>query len=174
MSGGWTDVTDTAGVRSGGVTGVNVDGHELVVWRDAGGAPCVMDARCPHQWSHLPAEAVVDGSELVCTTHFWRYDRSGAGWKQAFSGRRDRKGDIVVYPCREEGPDPGPASSGLSQSEDRRRPTSARRSPARASTPCPIWWHSSWELGLTESLAVGYRLSRAARRCCGSCEQRSR
>ena len=57
----------------------------------------------PHQWSHLPAEAVVDGSELVCTTHFWRYDRSGAGWKQAFSGRRDRKGDIVVYPCREEG-----------------------------------------------------------------------
>jgi len=99
----WTDLTDGAGLRPGGVTGVEIGGRELVVWRDRQGRPCVMDARCPHQWSHLPSEGVVDGAELVCTAHFWRFGRDGAGWKLAVTGRRDRKGDVEVYPCREAG-----------------------------------------------------------------------
>lgn len=90
---------------------------DLVVWRDADGEPCVMDARCPHQWSHLAAEGVVDGPELVCTAHFWRFGRDGRGTKAAMSGRRDEKSPIRVYPCREEGgriwallpPPPSPA-----------------------------------------------------------------
>jgi nitrite reductase/ring-hydroxylating ferredoxin subunit len=27
-----------------------------------------MEARCPHQWSHLGGEGVVEGDELVCLT----------------------------------------------------------------------------------------------------------
>ena len=94
-------MVDAAAVPTGGVAGVEVDGRELVVWRGRDGRPCVMDARCPHQWSYLPSESLVDGAELVCTTHFWRFDREGAGWKASMTGRRDRKGDVEVHPCRE-------------------------------------------------------------------------
>lgn len=75
---------------------------DLVVWRTVLGEVCVMEARCPHQWSHLAQEGSVDGEELVCLTHFWRFTTDGEGWKTNMSGRRDRKSDIDVYPCSED------------------------------------------------------------------------
>ena len=77
------------------------DEHDLVVWRTADGRACVMDSRCPHQWSHLAAEGVVDGDELVCAAHFWRFDTEGHGSKLNVGGRRDAKADIDVMACRE-------------------------------------------------------------------------
>lgn len=85
----------------GAVVAVDLGDLELVVWRTASGAPVVMDARCPHQWSHLAAEGVVDGDELVCASHFWRFDAAGCGSKLNVKGRRDPKAPIPVYPCRE-------------------------------------------------------------------------
>jgi phenylpropionate dioxygenase-like ring-hydroxylating dioxygenase large terminal subunit len=76
---------------------------DLVVWRGHDGVACVMEARCPHQWSHLGAEGVVDGDEIVCAAHFWRFDRSGRGTKLNVRGRRDPKSDVAVYECRELG-----------------------------------------------------------------------
>jgi nitrite reductase/ring-hydroxylating ferredoxin subunit len=74
--------------------------REVVAWRTSEGEPCVMDARCPHQWSHLAAEGFVDGDEIVCTAHFWRFDRQGTGTKLNVKGRRDPKADIGVLTCR--------------------------------------------------------------------------
>lgn len=85
----------------GSVIEVELGAEDLVVWRTARGEVCVMEARCPHQWSHLGQEGSVDGEELVCMTHFWRFTTSGEGWKANMEGRRDRKSDIDVYPCRE-------------------------------------------------------------------------
>ena len=77
------------------------DEHDVVVWRTADGAVCVVDSRCPHQWSHLDAEGIVDGDELVCTAHFWRFDRAGRGTKVNVNGRRDIKADLEVFASRE-------------------------------------------------------------------------
>lgn len=79
------------------------DEHDVVAWRTASGRLCVSDSRCPHQWSHLAAEGAVDGEELVCTSHFWRFDVEGRGSKLAMSGRRDPKADLEVFPCRDGG-----------------------------------------------------------------------
>lgn len=98
---GWIRVADAAAIAPGTVTEAAVGDDDLVVWRDTAGRPCVMEARCPHQWSHLASEGVVDGDELVCLTHMWRFTRDGAGWKDGMTGRRDRKGDITVWPCEE-------------------------------------------------------------------------
>jgi phenylpropionate dioxygenase-like ring-hydroxylating dioxygenase large terminal subunit len=98
---GWTDLAPAAAVPAGTIRAVEVGDLDLVVWRGASGAPCVMEARCPHQWSHLEAEGVVDGDEILCTAHFWRFDGRGRGTKLNVKGRRDLKGDIEVYPCRE-------------------------------------------------------------------------
>ena len=75
--------------------------QDLVVWRTFEGEPCVMEARCPHEWSHLGAEGVVDGPEILCTAHFWRFTTDGTGSKVGMTGRRDPKADIAVFPCRE-------------------------------------------------------------------------
>lgn len=88
-------------VRPGGIVEAEHGGLDLVVWRTAAGVPCVMDARCPHQWSHLGAEGVVDGDEIVCVSHFWRFTTAGVGSKVGMTGRRDPKADIEVHPCRE-------------------------------------------------------------------------
>ncbi|MCU0269333.1 MAG: Rieske 2Fe-2S domain-containing protein [Acidimicrobiales bacterium] len=76
-------------------------GPEVVVWRTVGGRVVAMDARCPHQWSHLGVEGVVDGDELVCASHFWRFSPEGVGTKVNVHGRRDPKADIAVHPVRE-------------------------------------------------------------------------
>lgn len=96
----WVCVAASEGVGPGRV--VADDAHDVVVWRTASGRVCVSDARCPHQWSHLAAEGVVDGEELVCTSHFWRFDTEGRGTKVNVGGRRDPKADIEVFPVRED------------------------------------------------------------------------
>jgi nitrite reductase/ring-hydroxylating ferredoxin subunit len=44
---------------------------------------------------------VVDGDELVCLTHFWRFDTEGRGSKLSMTGRRDPKGDVPPVRVRE-------------------------------------------------------------------------
>lgn len=95
------DLAAAADVPAGAVLGVTVGEVDLVVWRTEAGGLCVMDARCPHQWSHLAAEGTVAGEEIVCLAHLWRFDTAGRGVKVAMNGRRDRKGDIAVHPAVE-------------------------------------------------------------------------
>ncbi len=75
---------------------------EVVVWRSESGEVCAMEPRCPHQWSHLGNEGLVVGEEMICVTHFWAFEKNGCGWKENEAGRRDRKSDIEVFPCKEE------------------------------------------------------------------------
>jgi phenylpropionate dioxygenase-like ring-hydroxylating dioxygenase large terminal subunit len=89
-----------AAPAAGEVAAAELDGERVVVWTGADGEPCVMAGRCPHQWSPLDVDGSVMGDELVCITHGWRFDRSGRGTKRSVLGRRDRKGDIDVYPHR--------------------------------------------------------------------------
>ncbi len=99
----WAGVAGSQAVAPGAIIEATLGDAEVVVWRTAGGVPCVMEARCPHQWSHLGATGAVAGEEIVCLTHFWTFGTDGSGWKENFDGRRDRKGDIAVYECRETG-----------------------------------------------------------------------
>lgn len=97
----WLPVAPSAAVEPGAIIEAVLGDREVVVWRSFDGRPCVIDARCPHQWSHLGAEGVVDGDEIVCASHFWRFDVDGRGSKVNVNGRRDPKADIDVFPCEE-------------------------------------------------------------------------
>ena len=97
----WVTVASSEAVAPGEIVEAILDGDDVVVWRTERGVPCVMEARCPHQWSHLGDSGAVAGDEIVCLTHFWTFGTDGSGWKENLGGRRDRKGDIEVYPCRE-------------------------------------------------------------------------
>jgi phenylpropionate dioxygenase-like ring-hydroxylating dioxygenase large terminal subunit len=97
----WTPLGASAAVADGEIVAVEHGERDLVLWRTFDGAPVVMEARCPHEWSHLAAEGVVDGDEIVCTAHFWRFDAEGTGTKVNIKGRRDPKSDIAVFAVRE-------------------------------------------------------------------------
>jgi nitrite reductase/ring-hydroxylating ferredoxin subunit len=97
----WTDVLASDDLVPGQRIGVEVGSGRAVVWRTTEGALAACDARCPHQWSDLAAEGVVDGDELVCLTHFWRFDTDGHGSKLSMTGRRDPKGDVARLEVRE-------------------------------------------------------------------------
>lgn len=51
-------------------------GEDVVVWRDASGAPRVMADHCPHRGARLSLGDVVDG-QLQCWYHSWRFDPTG-------------------------------------------------------------------------------------------------
>lgn len=99
----WTDLCAADAVGAGTTLAVDVGEVELVVWRTGAGRLVVCEARCPHQWSHLAIAGAVDGDELVCLSHFWRFDAEGHGCKLGMSGRRDPKSDVRVFPSREVG-----------------------------------------------------------------------
>jgi phenylpropionate dioxygenase-like ring-hydroxylating dioxygenase large terminal subunit len=99
----WRPLVPASDVPPGHVVAVDVDDRQLVVWRTSQGQAVVCDARCPHQWSHLEAEGVVDGDELLCTAHFWRFDADGHGTKVNLLGRRDDKSDVETFASRENG-----------------------------------------------------------------------
>jgi nitrite reductase/ring-hydroxylating ferredoxin subunit len=98
---GWSVLADAGAVGPGAVVAAEVDGRELVVWRRPDGCPVAMDARCPHEWSHLAADGAVDGDEIVCLAHFWRFDAVGRGTKLNVKGRRDEKAPIPTFAARE-------------------------------------------------------------------------
>lgn len=87
----------TVAVPPGTIVDLEVDGTEVVVWRGASGVLCAADARCPHQWSHLGAEGAVDGDDLVCTSHFWRFAPDGSGCRIDGKGVRSAVTALPVY-----------------------------------------------------------------------------
>jgi phenylpropionate dioxygenase-like ring-hydroxylating dioxygenase large terminal subunit len=97
----WIDVLATHDVPPGATAPVELPGVDLVVWRSATGVLAACDSRCPHQWSHLAGAGVVDGEELVCLSHFWRFDAEGRGSKVSMAGRRDPKSEVVAFAIRE-------------------------------------------------------------------------
>lgn len=98
----WVDVGDLKDFSSHNRIVVESSEGDIVVWRAADGSWNACEARCPHQWAHLGFTGVVDGNELVCLSHFWRFDATGAGVKESANGRRDVKTPVEVFPLKVE------------------------------------------------------------------------
>ena len=97
----WVDVLASEDLVAGQVVTIERDEGDIVLWRGASGHTAACEARCPHQWAHLGSAGAVDGDELVCLSHFWRFDDEGNGSKLSATGRRDEKGPIGTFSVRE-------------------------------------------------------------------------
>jgi nitrite reductase/ring-hydroxylating ferredoxin subunit len=97
----WNDVTESERLASGQIVTVDREDGDIVVWRTTAGKVVACEARCPHQWSHLGTAGAVDGEEIVCLSHFWRFDQEGTGSKLSAAGRRDEKSPINTFEIRE-------------------------------------------------------------------------
>jgi len=65
-------IPGASALRGNGPHAVSVDGVDLILLR-TGGHARVYQGRCPHQGALL-GEGELDGNELVCRNHRWRFD----------------------------------------------------------------------------------------------------
>ena len=65
-------IPGASALRGNGPHAVSVDGVDLILLR-TGGHARVYQGRCPHQGALL-GEGELDGGELVCRNHRWRFD----------------------------------------------------------------------------------------------------
>jgi nitrite reductase/ring-hydroxylating ferredoxin subunit len=75
---GWFAVASSDELQPGEVRAVHYFGQELVLFRSHTGMARVFDAYCPHLGAHLGHGGTVEGDELVCPFHGWRFGAEGA------------------------------------------------------------------------------------------------
>jgi phenylpropionate dioxygenase-like ring-hydroxylating dioxygenase large terminal subunit len=75
----WHPVATAADVRAsqGAPRRVRLFGQEYVLWQAEGSEPAMSDPYCPHRAADL-ATGWIDGRDLVCPYHGWRFDDAGA------------------------------------------------------------------------------------------------
>ncbi|CAN1209533.1 Vanillate O-demethylase oxygenase subunit [Tumidithrix helvetica PCC 7403] len=73
---GWYWAIPSRSLPVGKVKAVTLMGRDLAIYRGANGQTVAMDAYCPHMGAHL-AEGRVDGDDLRCFFHNWKYDAQG-------------------------------------------------------------------------------------------------
>jgi phenylpropionate dioxygenase-like ring-hydroxylating dioxygenase large terminal subunit len=72
----WHPVASSASLAAGASLPAMLLGRELVIWRTADGAAHAAADRCPHRGTRLSIGRV-EGAELVCAYHGWRYASGG-------------------------------------------------------------------------------------------------
>ena len=55
---------------------------------------------CPHLGAHLGHGGTVDGCEIVCPFHGWKFDAEGVNTDIPYSERINKKGTLRTYPGR--------------------------------------------------------------------------
>jgi nitrite reductase/ring-hydroxylating ferredoxin subunit len=98
---GWFVVAwaDELGPRS--VLPLSYFGHELVLFRDAAGAPRVLDAHCPHLGAHLGHGGTVVDDGIRCPFHGWCFSGDGACASAAEARKIPPAARLRAWPVRE-------------------------------------------------------------------------
>jgi nitrite reductase/ring-hydroxylating ferredoxin subunit len=98
---GWFAVAESPDLAVGQTEAAYFFDTHLVLWRDDAGTAHVMDAFCPHLGAHLGHGATVEGCEIVCPFHGWRFDSEGSNTDIPYSDRTNGRARIRRYPVTE-------------------------------------------------------------------------
>lgn len=74
---GWYLISWSADLAPGQVVPLRYFARDFVLYRGQEGTPVLLDAHCPHLGAHLGHGGCVEGAEIVCPFHAWRFDASG-------------------------------------------------------------------------------------------------
>lgn len=98
---GWFSVGYPEDFPTGDAKAIYYFDRHLVAWRDDAGDLHVQDAFCPHLGAHLGHGGTVEGCELVCPFHGWKFDAEGSNTEIPYSERTNRKGTLRTFPVAE-------------------------------------------------------------------------
>jgi 3-ketosteroid 9alpha-monooxygenase subunit A len=101
MPSGWFAVSESPDLAVGQTKAAYYFDTHLVLWRDETGEAHVMDAFCPHLGAHLGHGGTVEGCELVCPFHGWKFDGEGTNTDIPYSERTNKRARIKPYPTSE-------------------------------------------------------------------------
>jgi len=98
---GWFAIGYPEDIPHGAAKALYYFDRHLVAWRDAAGALHVQDAFCPHLGAHLGHGGTVEGCEIVCPFHGWRFDADGTNTDIPYSARTNRRARLRTFPVVE-------------------------------------------------------------------------
>lgn len=98
---GWFQVAWSKDLRTGDVKPLKYFGQDLVLFRTQAGDVKVLDAFCPHMGAHLGAGGVVEGNDIKCPFHAWKFDGDGKCTDIPYAKRIPPKATIECWPVRE-------------------------------------------------------------------------
>jgi phenylpropionate dioxygenase-like ring-hydroxylating dioxygenase large terminal subunit len=99
---GWYAAASSQELGAGDVLSFVAVERELVAFRGDDGAAHVLDAHCPHMGAHLGG-GTVEGDELQCPYHGWRFGGDGVCTQIPYSpGRIPARACVRSYPTHEQ------------------------------------------------------------------------
>jgi phenylpropionate dioxygenase-like ring-hydroxylating dioxygenase large terminal subunit len=98
---GWYQVAWSAELPPGGVLSRRYFGVDLVLFREEGGTARLLDAHCPHLGAHLGEGGWVEGPDIVCPFHGWRWSGEGRNTAIPYSDRPNRGQRLRCWPVAE-------------------------------------------------------------------------
>ncbi len=98
---GWFQVAWSDEIEAGSARPMFYFGRHLAGWRDDNGRAHVWDAFCPHMGAHLAVRSRIEGDEVVCPLHGWRYDSHGRLVDIPYSPKLNRAACVNTYPVVE-------------------------------------------------------------------------
>ncbi len=98
---GWYWLLPSKDLKRGQVRHAELMGEKLAVYRGEDGKVRLFEAFCPHMGAHL-AEGKVEGNQLRCFFHAWRFDEEGR--LNDIPCRKKRGFDVAIksYPVQEQ------------------------------------------------------------------------
>ncbi len=98
----WYQVATSKQIRRGAVTTLQYFGKELVCYRGEDGAVRLFDAHCPHLGAHLGVGGKIEGNDLVCPFHAWKFGPDGACKEIPYCDRIPKRAQLLGYPVQEQ------------------------------------------------------------------------
>jgi phenylpropionate dioxygenase-like ring-hydroxylating dioxygenase large terminal subunit len=97
----WYRVVSSDAVAVGTVVALRAFGRELICWRGESGTAHVSGAFCAHLGAHIGHGGFVEGDNVVCPFHQWRYDGDGRNVRIPYRDKPQRAAKLDALPTIE-------------------------------------------------------------------------
>lgn len=98
---GWFQVAYSDELEPGQVLPLEYWGRGLVLYRTEEGEAVLMDAYCPHLGAHLGYGGVVEGDEIKCPFHAWKFGKDGGCTDIPYGKKISSKARVKTWTIRE-------------------------------------------------------------------------
>jgi 3-ketosteroid 9alpha-monooxygenase subunit A len=98
---GWYLISWSTDLKPGGVMPLRYFGRDYVLFRGEDGQPTLLDAHCPHLGAHLGYGGHVEGNDIVCPFHAWRFASSGRCTDVPYASRIPPRAAVHAHPVQE-------------------------------------------------------------------------
>jgi 3-ketosteroid 9alpha-monooxygenase subunit A len=98
---GWYLVSWSTDLEPSGVKPLRYFGRNYVLFRGEDGTATLLDAHCPHLGAHLGYGGRVEGNDIICPFHAWRFGASGRCTEVPYASRIPPRAAVNAYRVQE-------------------------------------------------------------------------